>query len=108
FHAGMLAVAEAGCDVIVEIGPQPSLLATVRRSGLLERATLVPSLRKDHDDRRVLAESVAGLHVHGADIDFEAYHAGSARRRARLPTYPFQRTRHWVSALAGAVRPGSA
>ena len=45
---------------------------------------------------RALAETVARLWARGVPIDFAAYHAGTAHRRVRLPTYPFDRSRHWV------------
>ncbi|MEU7241133.1 type I polyketide synthase [Streptomyces sparsogenes] len=34
--------------------------------------------------------------VRGAALDFAAVHAGSEVRRLPLPTYPFERRRHWV------------
>lgn len=36
------------------------------------------------------------LWVEGATIDWEAFHKGEERFRVPLPTYPFERKRHWV------------
>ena len=36
------------------------------------------------------------LWVNGGSIDWTAYHAGEARRRLALPTYPFDRQRYWI------------
>src|SRR5262249_16612416 len=36
----------------------------------------------------------------GAPVDLAAYGAHERRRRVALPTYPFQRQRHWIDAPA--------
>ena len=40
--------------------------------------------------------AVAGAYEAGLDIAFTGLFAGEARRRISLPTYPFQRRRHWI------------
>ena len=42
------------------------------------------------------AAAVAGAWEAGLDVTFSGLFAGEARRRIGLPTYPFQRRRHWV------------
>ena len=42
------------------------------------------------------AAAVAGAWEGGLDVTFSGLFAGEARRRIGLPTYPFQRRRHWV------------
>lgn len=107
FLDGMRAVAEAGCDVLVEIGPQPTAIAMARRGVEIPGATWAPSLRRGHDDWQVLASSVASLYVHGVDVDPAALF-GPSPRRVRLPTYPFQRSSFWVEALRTLASPGAA
>ena len=41
-------------------------------------------------------EAVAGAWEAGLGLRFEGLHAGEARRRLSLPTYPFERQRYWV------------
>jgi amino acid adenylation domain-containing protein len=41
-------------------------------------------------------ESLGRLWLSGAAVDWSALHAGGRRRRVPLPTYPFQRQRHWI------------
>src|SRR5262249_12099540 len=43
-----------------------------------------------------LLESLATLYTKGAAIDWAGFDRPYARRRVALPTYPFQRERHWV------------
>jgi myxalamid-type polyketide synthase MxaB len=96
FAAGMQALAEQGCDVLIEIGPSPTLLAMGRKCLPESRALWLPSLRKGQDDWRVLLDSLAGLYTHGARVDWSGFDRPYARRRLVLPTYPFARERHWM------------
>ena len=41
-------------------------------------------------------EAVARAYEAGLALDFNGLFAGESRRRVSLPTYPFQRRRHWV------------
>jgi acyl transferase domain-containing protein len=41
------------------------------------------------------------VHAHGVNVDWSVFFAGSDARRVDLPTYAFQRKRHWVDATAG-------
>jgi acyl transferase domain-containing protein len=45
--------------------------------------------------------------VNGFQLDHERLFAGQPRRRVRLPTYPFDRQRHWVEPDAEAVAPAT-
>ena len=97
FSEGIAALAAEGCDAIVEIGPQPTLLALGRRAFPEGReAAWLPSLRKGRDALRTMLESLGQLFELGADVDLAAIERGVKRRRVALPTYPFQRSRFWV------------
>src|SRR5581483_1231028 len=47
---------------------------------------------------------VQRLFVDGARIDWRGFDAGYRRRKLAAPTYPFQRTRHWIDAPATAAK----
>ncbi|HTQ80154.1 MAG TPA: hypothetical protein VMM92_09165, partial [Thermoanaerobaculia bacterium] len=51
-----------------------------------------------------LPEALAKLWLLGVEPDWRALHTGSRRQRVPLPTYPFERRRHWVDA-PGVPRP---
>ena len=53
------------------------------------------------DDLPSLLAAVGRLWLAGADVDWAGLHGGR-RRRAALPTYPFERSRHWIERLGGA------
>ena len=50
------------------------------------------------EDRGGLVEAVAGAYEAGLTVSFAGLFAGETRRRISLPTYPFQRRRHWFNA----------
>ncbi|MWC28629.1 SDR family NAD(P)-dependent oxidoreductase [Paenibacillus sp. MMS18-CY102] len=47
---------------------------------------------EEEDSWRGLAQ----LYVSGADVDWEQLYEGKETRKVRVPTYPFQRKRHWL------------
>ena len=54
-------------------------------------------------DRECDLSELATKWLAGHDVDFEPYHEGTMRRRIPLPTYPFQRTRYWISEARPSV-----
>jgi acyl transferase domain-containing protein/SAM-dependent methyltransferase/acyl carrier protein len=108
FAAGLDALAALGCDVFLELGPQPVLSALVAGAG---KGETVASLRRGRADDVGLMEGVAKLFALGAAPDWTAVCDGvgsGGGRRVAAPTYPFQRQRHWLDlptrrAVSGAV-----
>jgi acyl transferase domain-containing protein len=92
------ALRELGVTAWLEIGPAPSLLARARRGAA--GGLWLPSLRCGRDEDRTILASLAALSVHGFEVDWTGFEGGRARRLAALPTYPFQRRRHWLEAVA--------
>ncbi len=103
FADGIRALRAQGCDVFVEIGPNPVLLGMAGRCVADDGIAWLPSLRQGRDDWATLLESVAELYVRGAPIDWEGFDRDAPRRRLSLPTYPFEQERFWVA--AGPFRP---
>ncbi len=110
FASGVKTMAELGVDLVVEIGPHSVLgpMATlcwpqsVAGSNVSETPESIASLRRPPRDGSSSAaetsfvDAVADAYEAGLDISFEALFAGESRRKISLPTYPFQRERHWV------------
>jgi acyl transferase domain-containing protein len=95
-----------GCNIFIEIGPKPQLLALAMECADTREALWLPSLKQGQDDWTVLLESVAKLYVNGVDIDWVGLHRPYQRKTVQLPTYPFQRKRHWLSVLDQCKLPG--
>ena len=66
---------------------------------------MLGSLRREEDDARRFALSLAAAHAAGAAVEWEAFFAPAAPRRVALPTYPFQRERFWLAPSLGAGDP---
>ena len=110
FRAGMETLAALGVDTIVEIGPHAvlgpmALLAWPEAThGTASPPVTLASLRRPSDSApgpeggEAFVEAVARGYEAGLSIDFEGLFAGEARRRISIPSYPFQRRRHWFEA----------
>ncbi|MBN2309702.1 MAG: SDR family NAD(P)-dependent oxidoreductase, partial [Candidatus Hydrogenedentes bacterium] len=98
FDAGMKALAEAACRVFIEIGPANTLIGMGKRCVDVDNAVWLPSLSKRPDNWGVLLGSLANAYTEGIPVDWAAFDRHYVRNRLRLPTYPFQRERHWFAA----------
>ncbi|HUD29262.1 MAG TPA: KR domain-containing protein, partial [Novosphingobium sp.] len=87
-------------QVLLEVGPGRSMTSLARQHPA-RRATqpLVASMRHPQedvaDDQRLL-ETLGELWALGVEIDWTAYWGDERRLRVPLPTYQFDRQRHWV------------
>ncbi len=98
FADAMVNLNKSGCDVFIEIGPNPTLLSMGQHCLPAGVGTWLPSLRQGKDDWQTLLNSLAQLYVTGAVVDWMSFHRGQAQQKIVLPTYPFQRERFWVKA----------
>jgi acyl transferase domain-containing protein/NADPH:quinone reductase-like Zn-dependent oxidoreductase/NAD(P)-dependent dehydrogenase (short-subunit alcohol dehydrogenase family)/SAM-dependent methyltransferase/acyl carrier protein len=96
YVASMQTLANAGCTVFLEIGPNPVLVGLGRSCVEPEGALWLPSLRSGRDDWAELLASLSQLHVHGADVDWVGFDRDFPGRKVSLPTYPFQRERYFL------------
>ncbi len=99
FAESLQTVLALGYNHLIEIGPTPTLI-TIAQRNLDESESMpdfYPSLRKGMDDWEQALTGLAGLYVHGADVDWRGFDQPYPRRRVTLPNYPFQRQRYWVT-----------
>src|SRR5690606_38761001 len=96
FADGVRTAWEQGARVFVEIGPGSVLVGMGQRSLEPGAGAWVPSLRKGRDDARELLSALAAVYAGGAAVDWDRVHRDRPGRPVILPTYPFQRERHWV------------
>ncbi|MEH0827659.1 SDR family NAD(P)-dependent oxidoreductase, partial [Micromonospora sp. CPCC 205714] len=91
FADGVTALHAAGATTFLEIGPDAALTPMIE--GILtDDVTVVPSLRRGHDEHHQALTALAKLHVTGTTVDWTTLLTGT---RVELPTYPFQRQRYW-------------
>ena len=90
------AMAAAGIDSFVEIGPHPVLSRAIAQT-LEERPprVLTASLRRGRDERATMREANARLYSFGHDPDWRAVQPAEGVVTT-LPPYPWQRQRYWL------------
>jgi malonyl CoA-acyl carrier protein transacylase/acyl carrier protein len=84
-------------DIVMEIGPQPILLGMIGQSERAQRMTLLPSLRKSKGALQSTTETLSQLYLAGLAIDWLKVYQVSNAPFVALPTYAFQRQRHWFN-----------
>ena len=96
FAKGVETLAELGCTLLLEVGPQPVLTAAALRAWPDAATTpvAIPSLRRNRPDHRQLTEALATAYTAGHLPDFGAL-AQPQAHKIDLPTYPFQHRQYW-------------
>ncbi|WP_406431170.1 acyltransferase domain-containing protein [Streptomyces sp. NBC_00631] len=98
FGSAVEALARDGVTVFLEIGPHPVLLRDI--GATLERApgpryTVTGCLRRDKPERECLDAAIGELYRAGLSPRWDAVLPPPARH-VPLPSYPWQRRRHWL------------
>jgi len=111
FSRGLETILSRGTLAVVEVGPGQTLSTFARQHPTRSTNTVVvSSLRHPQEgvaDGRFLANALGKLWVAGVSLDWKGYRKGQMRRRVELPTYPFERTRHWIDAQATTGAPAA-
>ncbi len=107
FAAALATLARAPTPVLLEVGPGRAL--TTLASQILASdsvghgprqavlASLPDAARESRDDVS-MCEALGRLWTAGVAPDWTAVHAPATPHRVSLPTYPFERKRHWIDA----------
>lgn len=105
------AMCEDGVETFLEIGPHPVLSHYLQQqSHTSERnaPAVIPTLRRDEDDRKQLLKAAAQLWTRGHSMQFEAMSPPTGQL-IDLPAYPWIKTRFWSESQASLVnRTGTA
>ncbi|KAF2703807.1 putative polyketide synthase [Pleomassaria siparia CBS 279.74] len=82
--------------VWIEIGPHPVMSGLLRTN--LGSITAVPTLQRNRDTWKVLAESLSALFAAGADVNWGEYHRDftSSLSVLRLPAYNWDLKNYWM------------
>jgi amino acid adenylation domain-containing protein len=99
FSDALALLVETRRSALIEAGPGRTLTTLARQHD--PARIVLPSLRDPLDegvDAAIFLDAVGRLWAGGSAIDWRGLHAGGQRRRVPLPTYPFERSRHWIDA----------
>ncbi|HET9528328.1 MAG TPA: acyltransferase domain-containing protein, partial [Pyrinomonadaceae bacterium] len=97
FVGAIESLLDAGFRTFLEISPHPLLSGNVRE--ILKHRSIegaaVSSLHRDEDERSTLHKGLAVLHCSGQPVRFASLYPKGGRV-VSLPSYAWQRDRHWL------------
>jgi polyketide synthase 12 len=110
FEPAVRGLLERGHRAFIEISTHPVLAVAVQETidelageegNLARESVVVGTLRRDQGDRRRFLHSLAEAWVAGVSVDWTPITQRAGVQRVTLPTYAFQRKRHWLASGAG-------
>lgn len=111
FSDGLFTLCKDQRPVLLEVGPGRTLSVfasqTIGRGGVSAIIQSMPEHDRADAAVDMLAEAHGKLWMAGRELPWPVLPAGS-ERNLPLPTYPFQRQRHWIDAPPSARRAASA
>ncbi|MFK7739778.1 MAG: SDR family NAD(P)-dependent oxidoreductase [Planctomycetota bacterium] len=99
FEDGVATLLDGGDRVFIEVGPGKALTSLVRMHERARGSSALVTVPHPQDVKPAdsfLLQSLGQMWQRGVEIDWQAFHGGVRRRRVPLPTYAFQRQRHWI------------
>lgn len=90
--------------VLLEVGPGQTLCTLARQhpDKKAEQAVFASLPLAGDQELRGITETLGRVWMTGVQVDWLGYYAEEQRRRAILPTYPFERKRYWPEPLERA------
>ena len=96
FAEGISTLQTSGCEIFLEIGAKPILLAMGRKCLPEKTKTWLPSLNPRQGDWQQMLTSLGQLYTQGVAVNWLQFDKDYRRQKTVLPTYPFQRQRYWI------------
>ncbi|NUR61102.1 MAG: type I polyketide synthase [Catenulispora sp.] len=107
FGDAMRAAEQRGRHTFLEVGPATDMLGMGKICVNAADHAWLGTAHPEDTDGTVARGSLAQLYTAGIQVDWAAVHRGRPRRTVPLPTYPFERRRHWLPAVAPGAVAGS-
>ncbi len=112
FGAGLARLLQNPDQILLEVGPGRVLTGLTRLHPERRDAQVaLPTTRhplEEGDDHAALLQVLGRMWTAGARVDWPGFHQDRRRRRVPLPSYPFERERHWLEPRRGARTTGPA
>ncbi|WP_426703027.1 amino acid adenylation domain-containing protein [Rhodanobacter sp. Col0626] len=97
FSTALLSLLEQTQYAFLEVGPRTTLSALTRQHPQSRGRVALASLADaPANERSAWLEAIGQLWCLGTPVAVDAIDRREHRRRVRLPTYPFERKRHWI------------
>jgi amino acid adenylation domain-containing protein len=107
FADALRTLVDAGVEALVEVGPGGTLatfaLQGAAKGGRAAVLRTLPGSDREHPDLEGVLQTLGRLWIAGARPNWHAIGSSAVRSRVSLPTYPFERTRHWIEPSGDAA-----
>ena len=107
FGDGVQTLADAGANLMVEVGPTASLVGMARRCLTKHEASYIATMRKGTSAAQAAAAASAEFYVAGGQLDWRGVAGATPPRSAPIPNYPFERSRFWLEGEIGKQHGGA-
>ena len=98
--------------VMLEVGPRTTATTLARQQSADPKKQVAVSSLSDHagnnNELTQLLKAVGGLWQTGVSINWNGFYEREQRHRISLPTYAFERVRHWVDPVSMVAAGGHA
>ncbi|CAN5134442.1 hypothetical protein BH11PSE11_BH11PSE11_04980 [soil metagenome] len=103
FAAGVRELLARGCNIIVEVGPNPVLLSAARSCATDPSSVeWIAASRVGQNASNMKA--LASLFEAGVELRWNQVHAGRGRNKVALPGHPMRRVSYWRALSAAAAQ----
>ncbi len=100
-------LAQGNSPILLEVGPGQTLASLARQHpARAADQSVLASLDTDkgrQPESAALLTALGQLWLAGAPVNWNSFYAAEHRRRVPLPTYPFERKRHWVEPVLSSL-----
>ncbi len=95
YEPGIRKLESLGCNIFVEVGPNPVLIGMAKRIIGNNNFTWLPSLKRKNNDWEILLKSIGELYLTGFEINWKKFDNDYFRKFVWLPNYQFIKERYW-------------
>jgi FkbH-like protein len=100
FKSGVEELLKESNTIFIEIGPGNTLSTFLTQFQSNKKIVSIPTIRhskKDENDVAYFLNAISQVWINGGNINWSALYADETRMRIPLPTYPFERRKHWIN-----------
>lgn len=97
FSGAVFAAIRDGYQLFLEVGPHPVLTSNIQQCLSLKKSdgAAIYTMRRNRDQRQTLLEAIGALYTRGCSPEWSRI-VPSGGKSVPLPTYPWQREKHWA------------
>jgi len=107
FSQSMQLIEKEAVNLIVEVGPKPTLIDMAKRCLPVADIVWLPSMEEGRDNWNSLLTSLGQAYCEGLNLNFSVLNPEPIRLVPALPSYPFADTEFWLESDAANLMPAT-